>query len=106
MSMDTYPGLPDGGPGVPLWSVYNGAGWQWDPLLSRFGSNVPLCLSVIPGSDGIIPDRIHEREQDAMAFLEGWTWNFIQLDHTQLPNSASQSIGRDTWSAGIGAQFT
>ena len=106
MSMNTYPSLPDGGPVVPLWSVYNGAGWQWEPLLPRFGSNVPLCLSVIPGSDGIIPDRIHEREQDAMAFLEGWTWNFIQLGHTQLPNSASQSIGWDTWSAGIGSQFT
>jgi hypothetical protein len=106
MNMETYPSFPDEGPAIPLWCVYNGAGWRWDPLSPRFGSNMPLALSVIPGEDEIIPDRIHEREQDAMAFLEGWTWNFIQLGHTQLPNSASQSISWDTWSAGIGSQFT
>ena len=110
MNMETYPSFPYEGPAVPLWSVYNGAGWRWDSLLPRFGSNAPLALSVshIPGEDEIIPHRIHEREQDAICYLEGWTWYFIHLDHTQLPDNSSHSIGNmawDTWGVGIGSQF-
>jgi hypothetical protein len=111
MNMETYPGFPHEDPALPLWSVYNGAGWRWDSVLSRFGSNAPLALSVshIPGKDEIIPDPIHEREQDAICYLEGWTWHFIHLDHTQLPSNSSHSISNmtwDTWGVGIGSQFS
>jgi hypothetical protein len=107
MDMGTYPtdsAFPDEGPAVPLWSVYNGVGWGWDSPL-RFGSNEPLALFApyIPGGD-----QIHERQRDAIHYLEGWTWNFIQLGRTQLSNSASQSLQNltlDTWRVGIGSQF-
>jgi len=107
MNMETYPNFPHEGPAVPLWSVYNEAGWRWDSLLTRFGSNAPLALSVshIPGEDEIIPDRI----QDTICYLEGWTWYFIHLDHTQLPDNSSHPIGNltwDTWGVGIGSQFS
>jgi hypothetical protein len=111
MNIETYPSFHREGLAVPLWSVYNGTGWRWNSLLPRFGSNAPLTLSVshIPGEDEIIPDRIHEREQDAIYYLEGWTWHFTHLDHTRPPNNSSHSIGDttwDTWDVGIGSQFS